>query len=508
MLRHDTAPGCYRHWTLAIEPPIATLTLGIAGCGPAYGGDAPLAPVMDAHIELADVVQRLRFEHPDVGAVVLTGSTDDAFCTGIGNPLPPGSPQTAPAAVDVDLFAGEVRCAIEDASANSGQHWLAALNGSASGAGYELALATEEILLIDDGRSAVALPDLPSLGRLPATGALARLLHKRRVRPDVIDLFCTQAEGVPGQRAQDWGLVDRVVAPEHFANVARQLALTAAGRSQRPAAAAGVRLDPLQCEEFEGGFAYPDLRVELDQDAGTASLTLVAPKSLECFAPDPGPKRLRSRWWPLAACRELDDALLLLRAHWPAVRTLIVRTEGDPLAVAAADVALMTGYEDDWFVREVVLYWRRTLQRLERMPQSLIVLVEPGSCFVGTLLELAFSADRAYMLDGPDPDRPDLPAPEIFLTGMNFGPLPNGRNLTRLETRFPHRSDRLADLANRVADPIAAAEATRMGLVTAWIPNAECESSMQQVIEERRALAPEALARLTGNLRVGGPEAL
>ena len=499
---YGTSSSRYRHWRLTIEPPIATLTLGghqAGGVEPPVGSSS-----MDVDVELADVVQRLRFEHPEVGAVVLTGGRENAFCPGTD---PPGAQQDAGTEADALLFAGEVHSAIEDAGANSGQRWLAALNGSASGPGYELALATEEILLIDDGRSTVALPGLSVHGEPPAGEALVRLVDKRGVRPDLIDLVCTQANGVRGQQAQAWGLVDRIVPPQWFAEVVRERALAAAGSCPRAASSEGVPLIPLLSEPFEGGFAYPDVRVELERDAGVAVVTLVAPERLECLAPDPGPRRIRSRWWPLAVCRQFDEALLRLRGDWPALRTLIIRTEGNSLAAAAADVALLAGFEHDWFVREVVLYWRRTLRRLERTPQSVVALIEPGSCFVGTLLELAFAADRAYMLDGIDHRRPDAPPAQIILTGMNFGPLPGPNRLTRLQRRFPGQPDWLDELAKRVGDSFTVAEATRTGLVTAAFPDADWTSRTRQVIEERSALPPDALARLTAVLRSAGPKA-
>ena len=494
---YGTSSSRYRHWRLTIEAPIATLALG----GEVGGVEPPLGSSLDVEVELADVVQCLRFEHPEVGAVVLTGGRENAFVSGIG---PSGS---QPADADALLFASEVRSAIEDASADSGQRWLAALNGSASGPGYELALATEEILLIDDGRSAVALPELALRGEIPAAETLVRLVDKRGVRPDVIDLFCTQANGVRGQRAQALGLVDRIVPPQWFAEVVRERALAAAGPGPRGTASEGVPLVPLRSEPFDGGFAYPDVRVEFDRDVGAAVVTLVAPERLECLAPDPGPRRVRSRWWPLAVCRQFDDALVRLRGDWPALRTLVMRTEGDCLAAGAADVALLAGLEHDWFVREVVHYWRRTLRRLERAPQSVIALIEPGSCFVGTLFELALAADRAYILDGVDPQRPDAAPAQILLTGMNFGPLVGANRLTRLQRRFPGQPDRLDDLAKRVGDPIAAAEATRTGLVTAAAVDADWASHTRQVSEERAALAPDALARLTAILRSVGPRA-
>lgn len=426
------------------------LTLVVDGerC-PADDG-APLGRLECVYMELSDIAQRLRFEHPDIGAVVVTGADGEAFRVGLGTPI---EAEPDPAARDaVGRFAEEVRWAIEDAAANSGQRWLTALNGSASGPAYELALATEEIVLVDDGRSAVTLP------------------------------------GVRGEEAQRRGLVDLVVPPDRFSAVVYDRALTTAATSSRAGAGAGVELSPLLREEFDDGFAYPDLRVELDGEGAAASLTLVAPHRLECFAPDPGPARLRSRWWPLAVCRQLDDAIVLLRRNWPEIGTIVLRTEGDPLAVAAADVAMMTGYDDDWFVREVVLHWRRTLDRVEHLGCSLVALIVPGSCFVGTLLELAFVADRAYMFDGADADRPELRPAEIFLTGMNLGPLARRNGSTRLQTRLAGRQDRHDAVAGRVGDPLAAAEAAELGLVSAAIDLSDWGGEMRRVVEERDRL--------------------
>lgn len=496
VITHDVTPEGYRHWTLSVEPPVATLTLGpgavtVDDAGGPDGFD--VSSILRVDLELSDAVQRLRFEYPDVSAVVVTGSTNEAFSTGIEEIPPVGVATTA------RTFRDEVRCAIEDATANSGQRWLAALNGPASGPGYELALATDEIVLVEDGKSAVALPANTGCGDT-ATSALIRLVDKRHVRPDRVDAFCCSPEGVCGQRAVDWGLVDLTVPERCFADAVAERALRlcrAAGSTRRGVASEAVGLRPLWREEYDGGFAYPNIRVELDPDAGEAAFTIVGPPDHECFAPEPGPKRLRSHWWPLAVCRELDDALLLLRSHRPEVRSLVLRTEGDPLAVASADVALTSGYEGDWFTREVVLYWRRTLKRLDLAWQSVIALVEPGSCFVGTLLELAFSADRIYMVDGA--------AAEIYLTGMNFGPLPRASGLTRLQSRFLTRDDHVAALAQRVGDPISAAEAAELGLVTEAIGPAEWEDTIRHTIGERDGLTPAARAGLAVALGAAGP---
>jgi benzoyl-CoA-dihydrodiol lyase len=474
-----------------VHPPVATLILGgddgagDEGCSGTEDAEEQLASLLRVDIELSDAVRRLRFEYPDVSAVVMTGAAFDAFSTSIAE-IPPGAAPDV--AVNVWTFRDEVRCAIEDASANSGQYWLAALNGPAGGPGYELALAADEIVLVDDGRSAVALPEASTTGEFAPTSCLARLVDKRGVRPDLIDVFSCCTAGLSGDRAVDWGLVD-LVAPEHsFVEVVGERAGAAAGASRRGPAEEAVLLGPLWREEFDDGFAYPNVRVELDRGTGVAELTVVGPANHECFAPEPGPKRLRSRWWPLAVCRELDDALLVLRSHRPEIRTVVLRTEGDPLAVASADVAMSSGYEHDWVVREVVLYWRRILKRIDAARQSVIALVEPGSCFVGTLLDLALATDRICMVDGTAADDPNGAAAELFLTSMNFGLLPGAGGLTRLESRFLSRSDHVAALAQRVGDPICAAEAAKLGLVTEAVPPNDWEDRSRRVIEERTRL--------------------
>jgi benzoyl-CoA-dihydrodiol lyase len=514
VITYDTTPERYRHWTLAIDPPIALLTLGpVTETGDdSAGGDggdsgALIDSLLRADIELSDALQRLRFEYPEVGAVVVRGGTDQAFSTEIAG-IPPGLAPHVEA--NVRAYRDELRCAIEDASANSGHYWLTALNGPGSGPGYELALATDEIVLVDDGRSALALPGVSAAGMPPPRDALARLVGKRHVRPDRIDAFCCGAAGVAGDQAVEWGLVDRTAPEPGFAAVVAERARARAGGTPRAPAGEAVKLGPLRREEFDGGFAYPNVRVELDEEAGQAVLTIVGPPDHECFAPEPGPRRLRSRWWPLAVCRELDDALLLLRSNSPGMHSLLFRTEGDPLAVASADVALTSGYERDWFVREVVHYWKRTLARIDLAWQSVIALVEPGSCFVGTLLEVALAADRIYMLDAPVCGEAGERPAELFLTGMNFGLLPGASGLSRLESRFPGNGDRVAALAERVGDPIPAGEASALGLVTEVVAGGDWEARIRQAVKERAGLPLATRARLTSALHTApaapGPE--
>ncbi|MGH8991678.1 MAG: 2,3-epoxybenzoyl-CoA dihydrolase [Acidimicrobiia bacterium] len=497
----DTHPDRYRHWKLSVEPPVATLSLDVderGGLSDEY--ELKLNSYdLSVDIELYDAVQRLRFEHPEVRAVVITGGKDKIFCAGANIRMLAGSPHGAK--VNFCKFTNETRCAIEDASAHSGQRWLAALNGTASGGGYELALATEEILLIDDGNSAVSLPEVPLLAVLPGTGGLTRVIDKRHVRPDRADIFSTLPEGIRGERAKAWGLVDEVVPRSRFAETVAERARAAAEGSDRPGDEAGVELTPLERTGTDSGFAYPNLRVELDPEESTATLTLLGPTEAPPPSRDAG-------WWPLAACRELDDALLLLRTNHPELGTLVLRTEGDPEVVAAVDEGLAARAREDWFIREVVLYWKRTLKRLELSSRSLIALIEPGSCFAGTLFELALCADRSYMLDGEDPEREGVPPASVILTGMNFGPLVRGNGLTRLQNRFLGHDDHVETLEGRTGKPVEAAEAAELGLVTATPDEIDWEDEVRLVIEERASYSPDALTGMEANLRFGGPETM
>jgi benzoyl-CoA-dihydrodiol lyase len=496
----DTHPDRYRHWKLSVEPPVATLTLDVderGGLSTEY--ELKLNSYdLSVDIELYDAVQRLRFEHPEVRAVVVTGGKDKIFCAGANIRMLAVSPHGAK--VNFCKFTNETRCSIEDASAHSGQRWIAALNGTASGGGYELALATEEILLIDDGNSAVSLPEVPLLAVLPGTGGLTRIIDKRHVRPDRADIFSTLPEGIRGERAKEWGLVDEVLPRSRFAEAVAERARAAAEPSDRPTGEEGVELTPLERSETDSGFTYPNLQVELDPEEATATLTLKGPAEAD-------PPRREASWWPLAACRELDDALLLLRTNHPELGTLVLRTDGDREVMAAVDDALL-GSGDDWFVREVVLYWKRTLKRLELSSRSLIALIEPGSCFAGTLFEVALCADRSYMLDGEDPERPGVAPATVVLTGMNFGPLVRGNGLTRLANRFLGREDHVEALAGRTGKPIDAAEAAELGLVTVTPDEIDWEDEVRLVIEERASYSPDALTGMEANLRFGGPETM
>ncbi len=508
LISFDTDPGRYRHWKLSINGEVATLALDTAEDGGLHPGYSLKLNSYDlgVDIELHDAVQRLRFEHPEVRAVILTSGKEGVFCAGANIKM---LAQAAhPLKVNFCKLTNETRLAIEDASGGSGQVYLAAVNGTASGGGYEIALATEHILLVDDGSSAVSLPEVPLLGVLPGTGGLTRLTDKRKVRPDRADFVSTVADGVRGQRALDWGLVDELAPRTRLAEAARAAAERLAAASDRPTGAKGVRLEPLERELFGDRIAYPHLDVEIDRALGVATFTIRGPEDADTAQPaEPAAiEELGARWWPLALARELDDAILLLRFNELETGTWVLRSRGDPEAVAAVDAALLA-HAGHWLVREVTLYLKRTLKRMDLSSRSLIALVGPGSCFAGTLLELVLGADRAFMLEGQSEDGEEPPA-TLRLTGMNLGPLPGSNGLTRLQRRFLGHPEAVDAAAARAGQPLEAAEADELGLVTFIYDDIDFEDEVRLAIEERASLSPDALTGMESNLRCGGPETM
>jgi benzoyl-CoA-dihydrodiol lyase len=508
----DTDPGRYRHWKLAIDGPVATLALDTAEDGGLYPGYALKLNSYDlgVDIELHDAVQRLRFEHPEVRAVILSSAKEGVFCAGANIKML--AQASHPLKVNFCKLTNETRLAIEDASTSSGQVYLAAVNGAASGGGYEIALATEHILLVDDGASAVSLPEVPLLGVLPGTGGLTRLTDKRMVRPDRADFVSTVADGVRGQRAVDWGLVDELAPRSKLAEAARARAEELAAASDRPTGATGVRLPPLERDLGADRIAYPNLTVELDRSLGVATFTVRGPAAPGPDIPAAGapapdtPEAVDAGWWPLALARELDDAILLLRFNEPEIGVWVLRGQGDPEAVAASDRTLLA-HADHWLVREVTLYLKRTLKRLELSSRSLIALVEPGSCFAGSLLELVLAADRAFMLEG-ELEGVNQPPAALRLTGMNLGPLPGCNGLTRLQRRFLGHPEALEAVAARLEEPLEAAEAEALGLVTFIYDEIDFDDEVRLALEERTSLSPDALTGMESNLRCGGPETM
>jgi len=444
-------------------------------------------------IELADAVQRLRFEHPEVGAVVIGSLNDRVFCAGANIGMLAVSPH--PLKVNFCKFTNETRNAIEDASANSGQRYLAALRGNAAGGGYELALATDHIMLIDDGTSSVALPEVPLLGVLPGTGGLTRLVDKRHVRRDRADVFCTVEEGIKGKRALDWRLVDELVPSSSFEEIVQARALEMAASTDT--SAEGVQLPPIQREIGDDTVTYSAVRVEVDRTGGTATVTVTGP--------DDAASSRDAEFWPLRLAREVDDAILHLRVNELEIGTLILRSEGDADLVEAHD-RLIAESEGDWFLEEVALYWKRLLKRVDMTARTVICLVEPGSCFVGFLAELVLAADRSYMLEGPW-EGADTEA-EMMLTRSSTGLLPMANDLTRLETRFWGDDAGLKQALSAVGHRLTAAEANDAGLVTDIMDDIDWEDELRVMIEERAGFSPDSLTGMEANLRFPGPETM
>jgi benzoyl-CoA-dihydrodiol lyase len=452
-------------------------------------------------IELYDIVQRLRFEHPEVRSVVLTSAKERVFCAGANIRMLGRSSHGWK--VNFCKFTNETRNAIEEASAESRQAWLCAVNGPCAGGGYELAMACDRIIMADDANTSVALPEVPLLAVLPGTGGLTRLVDKRHVRRDRADFFCTVEEGVKGKRAVEWGLVDELVPRSKLDEVARQRAAEMAARSDRPAEARGVALTPLQRTIDGDRIAYSHVRCALDRRRGVAEIAVKGPAGAPP-ADAAAAHALGVAFWPLAVARELDDLILHLRVNEEDIGLWLLRTEGSPGLVEAYD-RLLAAHERDWFIREVRLYLKRTLKRLDATSRSMFALIEPGSCFAGTLLELALAVDRSYMLDGRR-EGDDRPAPVVRLTAMNFGALPMPNGLTRLATRFLGESGRVDDLEGRIGQDLDAAAAAEAGLVTFTPDDIDWEDEVRLAIEERAAFSPDALTGMEASLRFAGPE--
>ena len=507
MIAFETHPERYRHWQLSIDGRVATLTLDVdeaGGLAPGY--ELKLNSYdLGVDIELYDAIQRLRFEHPEVAAVVMTSAMDRVFCAGANIPMLKGSSHDHK--VNFCKFTNETRNAIEDASANSGQAYICMINGTAAGGGYELALACDEILLIDDGSSAVSLPEVPLLAVLPGTGGLTRVVDKRHVRRDRADFFCTTGEGLRGKRALEWKLVDALVPRSKLDETVGTRTAARVETSDRPADGQGIELTPLTREISDTELAYPNLTITLDRDARTATFTVRAPADAPP-ADLAGIHALGVDFWPLAVARELDDAILHLRFNETEIGTWVFRTEGDGELVAAHDATLLE-HGDNWLVREITLYLRRTLKRIDVSARSLLALIEPGSCFTGTLLELALAADRSYMLDGNFEDAgSNNPPATIRATAMNFGPLDMCTGLTRLQSRFYGDDDALAAVEAEAGNDLDAADAEEHGLVTFAPDDIDWEDEVRLAIEARAAFSPDALTGMEASLRFPGPETI
>ena len=495
----ETHPDRYQHWTLDVDGPIATLSMDVQEDG-GLRSDYKLklnSYDLAVDIELADAIQRIRFEHPEVHAVVITSLKERIFCAG-ANIFMLGTSSHG-FKVNFCKFTNETRLAIEDASAHSGIKFVAGVNGTCAGGGYELALACDEIALVDDGNSAVSLPEAPLLGVLPGTGGLTRLVDKRKVRRDLADVFSTLIEGVRGKRAVDWRLVDAVHARSQFRKAVTRRAMELAASSDRPAAGPGLRLGPLDADVSDTAITYSAVTLTIDRSARTAVLTVRAPDSPQPETPD-AILAAGDRYWPLRAFRELDAALLHLRLNEPAIGVALLKTEGDAAAVLAADATLAT-HRDHWLVREIRLFMKRTLKRIDLTARTFFALIEPGSCWAGSLFELALAADQSFMLD--DPERPN----QIALSALNDGACQMSNGLTRLQVRFLGQPERVAEVLAHGSpfDPQSALDA---GLVSFAPDELDWDAEVRLAIEGRSALSPDALTGLEANLRFAGPETL
>lgn len=504
VINFETHPDRYRHWRLRIEGRVAYLDMDVdpeGGLSPEY--ELKLNSYdLAVDIELADAVQRLRFEHPEVGAVVVGSLKDRVFCAGANIGMLAAASHHLK--VNFCKFTNETRSAIEDASANSGQRYLSAINGTAAGGGYELALATDHIMLIDDGTAAVSLPEVPLLGVLPGTGGLTRLVDKRFVRRDRADVFCTVEEGIKGSRALDWNLVDELVSGSTFEEtVARRAAEIAAG-SDRPADTGGVALGELQRNLGDNRIDYSSLSVEIDRDSGIARFDVRGPEE-EVPSSKGEASAQGDGFWPLRLARELDDAILHLRVNELDIGTWLLHARGDLAAVVAHDEFLRAN-SDDWLIREILLYWKRVLKRVDLTSRTIIALVEPGSCFGGFLAELVLAADRAYMFDGPSEDTGEEAA--LHFTDSSRGLLPMSNGLSRMQTRFWGDDPALVAAEEAIGEDLDAADALDAAVVTDIFDDIDWDDELRIIVEERASFSPDALTGLEANLRFAGPETL
>ena len=491
----------YRHWRLTYDDRVATLAMNVdedGGLRPGYKLKLNSYD-LGVDIELHDILQRIRFEHPEVACVVLTSARERMFCAG-ANIYMLGTSSHA-WKVNFCKFTNETRNGMEDSSRHDGLKFLAAINGTCAGGGYEMGLACDEILLVDDRSSAVSLPEVPLLGVLPGTGGLTRLVDKRKVRRDLADMFCTNPDGVKGERARQWGLVDEVAVPAKFPELVRGHAQKLVECSSRSANAKGIKLNPLQRRIDESGYHYQHMDVAFDHVARTATLTVRAPEGNQ-----PGSfeeiHAAGDRWWPLAMARELDDAILMLRTNELELGLLLIKTTGNMDAVLASD-AVMLEHRNDWLVRETIGLLRRTFARLDVSSRSMYAIVEPGSCFAGLLFELALAADRSYMLA---PREEEGKAPKISLDGFNFGLLPEVNGRSRLDTRFSGNTNKLAQLEQHAGQTLGPEEALELGLITIAPDDLDWEDEVRIAIEERASLSPDALTGMEASLRFPGAE--
>ncbi len=498
---YQTSPAHYRHWKLSFDGPVATLSADFdenAGLRPGYKLKLNSYD-LGVDIELNDAINRIRFEHPEVRTVVVTSLKDKVFCSG-ANIFMLGVSSHA-WKVNFCKFTNETRNGLEDSSAHSGLKFLAAVNGACAGGGYELALACDEIILVDDRSSAVSLPEVPLLGVLPGTGGLTRVTDKRHVRHDLADIFCTTTEGVRGQKAKDWRLVDDIAKPAVFAEKVKARALELAAKSDRPANGKGVTLTPLQRTIEADRLVYPHVTVDIDRVKRVATFTVKAPTGAQP-TDIAGIEAAGVNWYPLAMARDLEDAILSMRTNELDIGTWLIKTSGDAQAVLAMD-ATLAEHQKHWLVRETLGLLRRTFSRLDVSSRSLFALIDEGSCFAGTLLELALACDRSYQLALPDAP---AKAPTITVSEMNFGHYPMVTGQSRLQRRFYDEQPALDAVRAKVGQSLDADAAFALGLVTSNPDDIDWADEVRIVIEERVAMSPDALTGMEANLRFNGPE--
>ena len=503
LVAFDTHPDRYAHWRLSVEGNIATLAMNVnedKGLKPGYKLKLNSYD-LGVDIELYDALNRIRFEHPEVGCVVLTSARERMFCSGANIYMLGQS--THGWKVNFCKFTNETRNGMEDSSRNDGIKFLAAVNGTCAGGGYEVALACDEILMIDDRSSTVSLPEVPLLGVLPGTGGLTRVTDKRKVRRDLADVFCTTSEGVRADRAKSWGLVDHSAKPQVFAQAVKDHAQRLAAASDRPREAKGVSLSPLKCTVDASGYHYDYVDAVVDRAARTATLTVCGPKHAEPETIE-GIMEAGIAWWPLQMARELDDAILMLRTNESEIGTWLIKTRGDLDRVLAVD-AVLAKHRSHWFVRATLGLLRRTLARLDVTSRTLFAIVDQNSCFAGTLAELALCADRSFMLQLPD--TPDA-APRIVLTEFNFGAYPMVNRLTRLATRFCERQEPVDAARQLIGEKLDAQAAAELGLVTFTPDDLDWNDELRIALEERTSLSPDALTGMEANLRFTGAETM
>lgn len=502
---YQTDPSRYRHWKLAVDGEVATLTMDVDEKGGLYEGyDLKLNSYdLGVDIELADALQRLRFEHPGVKTILLRSGKSRVFCAGANIRMLAGAAHSDK--VNFCKFTNETRNGIEDSSEFSSQKTIAVVTGSCAGGGYELALAADHIMLVDDGSSTVSLPELPLLAVLPGTGGLTRVTDKRKVRRDHADVFCTTEEGIKGKRAVQWRLVDEIVPNTKLDDVVKQRAQDFAKKSDRPADAKGVALTPLKRNFTDKGIDYSSLSVEYNRAGRIATITLRGPDT-------PPPSDVNAMlaqgadFWPLRLARELDDAILDIRTNELELAVVVFKSTGDAEQVLAYD-AFLEANKSNWLAREIRLYWKRVLKRLDVTSRSLVAVVEPGSCFAGTLAEIVFAADRSYMLIG-QLNGGNLPPAAIALSNANFGayPMPNG--LSRLESRFLDDEAALKAARGKIGEMLDAEAAEEAGLITFAFDDIDWDDEIRIFLEERSKFSPDSLTGMEANLRFGGPETM